>query len=47
MVVYRHSVIFNAPIKFVYNWWTDYREDDPQFTVRLTGGSSGIKLRKD
>jgi len=30
MVVYRHSVIFNAPIKFVYDWWTDYREDDPQ-----------------
>jgi hypothetical protein len=30
MVVYRHSVTFNAPIKFVYDWCTDYREDDPQ-----------------
>jgi hypothetical protein len=32
VVVYRHSVIFNAPIKFVYEWCTDYREDDPQIT---------------
>jgi hypothetical protein len=30
VVVYRHSVTFNAPIKFVYDWCTDYREDDPQ-----------------
>ena len=30
MVVYRHSFTFNAPIKFVYEWCTDYREDDPQ-----------------
>jgi hypothetical protein len=30
MVVYRLSVTFSAPIKFVYDWCTDYREDDPQ-----------------
>ena len=32
MNIYRHSVTFNAPIKFVYDWCTDYREDDPQIT---------------
>jgi len=32
MVVYRHSVTFNAPIRFVYDWCTDFREDDPQIT---------------
>ena len=32
MIVYRYSVTFNAPIDFVYNWCTDYREDDPQIT---------------
>jgi hypothetical protein len=30
VTVYRYSVTFNAPIKFVYNWCTDYREDDPE-----------------
>jgi len=25
---YRASRIINAPLKFVYNWCTDYREDD-------------------
>jgi len=28
MVVYRYSVTFDAPINFVYEWCTDYREDD-------------------
>ena len=28
MVVYRASKVFNAPIKYVYQWATDFREDD-------------------
>jgi len=32
MAVYRQSVVFNAPIRFVYDWRTDYREDDPKIT---------------
>jgi hypothetical protein len=30
MVVYRASKIFNAPIKYVYEWTTDYTEGDNQ-----------------
>jgi hypothetical protein len=26
------SKIINAPLSFVYNWCTDYREDDPKLT---------------
>ncbi|MHB1909148.1 MAG: hypothetical protein ACYCQJ_09820 [Nitrososphaerales archaeon] len=31
MVVYRASKIFNAPIKYVYEWATDFKESDNQF----------------
>jgi hypothetical protein len=30
----------NAPVKFVYNWCTDYREDDPE----LTGSKAQLKI---
>lgn len=30
---YRLSKTFNAPLRFVYSWCTDYREDD----MRMTG----------
>jgi hypothetical protein len=30
--VVRVSKTINAPIRFVFNWCTDYREDDPQLT---------------
>jgi hypothetical protein len=32
MDVFRVSKTINAPIKFVYDWCTDYREDDSQLT---------------
>lgn len=28
MVTYRASKIFNAPVKYVFNWATDYTEED-------------------
>ena len=30
--VYRISKILNAPLRFVYNWCTDFREDDYKMT---------------
>ena len=30
MVVYKHSAILKAPIKFVYDWCVDFQETDPQ-----------------
>jgi hypothetical protein len=30
LVVYKHSAILKAPIKFVYDWCTDFQESDPQ-----------------
>ncbi len=35
---YQFSRIFNAPLRFVYNWCTDYSEVDPKIT--------GAKLRR-
>jgi len=35
---YQFSKIIDAPLSFVYDWCTDYREDDPQIT--------GAKLRR-
>jgi hypothetical protein len=35
MVVYRYSVTFKAPIKFDYEWCTDYGEDD----LKITGAN--------
>lgn len=35
-VSYRFSKAFNAPLRFVYDWCTDYREDDP----RIIGAKS-------
>jgi hypothetical protein len=26
------SRVINAPLPFVYSWWTDFREDDPKIT---------------
>jgi hypothetical protein len=26
------SRVINAPLSFVYSWWTDFREDDPKIT---------------
>ena len=33
---YHLSRVFNAPLKFVYEWCTDYREDDNQITGSKT-----------
>ena len=33
---YRVKKTVNAPLKFVYNWCTDYREDDNQITGSVT-----------
>jgi hypothetical protein len=37
---YRVTRTINAPIKFVYNWCTDYREDDNE----LTGSKAQFKI---
>jgi hypothetical protein len=28
LVIYKHSRVFNAPIKFAYDWCTDYSSED-------------------
>lgn len=33
---YRVSKVFNAPLKFVYDWCTDFREDDNKITASKT-----------
>jgi hypothetical protein len=33
---YHVSKVFNAPLKFVYDWLTDFREDDNQITASKT-----------
>ena len=40
MDVFRVSKIINAPLRPVYNWCTDFSEDDPQ----LTGSKSQRKI---
>jgi hypothetical protein len=37
---YHVSKIFHAPLRFVYDWCTDYRETDP----RITGSKSKRKI---
>ena len=37
---YHVSKVFNAPLKFVYDWLTDYREDDNQ----ITGSKAQFKI---
>jgi len=37
---YRLSKTFNAPLKFVYAWCTDYREDD----LKMIGSSNKRKI---
>lgn len=37
---YRATKTINAPLKFVYNWCTDYREDDPE----LTGSKAQVRI---
>ncbi len=37
---YKVSKIFNAPLKHVYEWCTDFREDDN----KITGGSAVKKI---
>jgi hypothetical protein len=37
---YRVMKTINAPLKFVYNWCTDYREDDNE----LTGSKAQFKI---
>jgi hypothetical protein len=37
---YRVTKTINAPLKFVYNWCTDYREDDNE----LTGSKAQFKI---
>lgn len=32
MVTYKHTRIFNAPIRFVYEWCTDYSSEDSKIT---------------
>ncbi|MGA8904653.1 MAG: hypothetical protein WB661_06560 [Candidatus Bathyarchaeia archaeon] len=38
--MYRVTKIINAPLKFVYDWCTDYREDDNQ----ITGSKAQFKI---
>ena len=38
--VYRVTKTINAPLKFVYDWCTDYREDDNQ----ITGSKAQFKI---
>jgi hypothetical protein len=40
MQTYRATKTINAPVRFVFNWCTDFREDDPA----LTGSSSERKI---
>ncbi len=40
MDVIRVSKTINAPLRYVYDWCTDYREDDPQ----ITGSHSQRKI---
>ena len=40
MDVFRVSKLINAPLSYVYNWCTDFSEDDPQ----LTGSKSQRKI---
>lgn len=40
MDVFRVSKTINAPLRFTYNWCTDYSEDDPQ----ITGSKSKRKI---
>jgi hypothetical protein len=40
MDVFRVSKTINAPISYVYNWCTDFREDDP----KITGSNSERKI---
>ena len=37
---YRVKKAFKAPLKFVYDWCTDYREDDNQ----ITGSKAQFKI---
>jgi len=37
---YSVTKMINAPLKFVYDWCTDYREDDNL----ITGSAAGIKI---
>ena len=37
---YHVSKVFNAPVKFVYDWLTDYKEDDNQ----ITGSKTQFKI---
>ncbi len=40
MDIIRVSKTINAPLRYVYNWCTDFREDDPQ----ITGSKSQRKI---
>jgi hypothetical protein len=40
MDVIRVSKTINAPLRYVYEWCTDFREDDPQ----ITGSKSQRKV---
>ena len=40
MDITRVSKTINAPLRYVYNWCTDFREDDPQ----ITGSKSQRKI---
>ena len=40
MQVIRVSKTINAPLRYVYNWCTDFREDDPA----LTGSKTSTKI---
>ncbi len=42
MVTFEITKIINAPLKYVYAWCTDFREDDP----KLTGSSRIRKIIK-
>lgn len=39
-IVYEVVKTINAPLSFVYDWCTDFREDDP----KLTGSTSKMKI---
>ena len=47
-VSYTVTRTINAPLSFVYDWCTDFREDDPKLTAavwaRLTGSTNKMKI---
>ena len=44
LVIYKHSHVFNVPIKFTYDWCTDYSSEDSKISQDQV--SRGVILEK-